>query len=209
MNGNGKYSTHQQTTNVLAWAMGNCKDDAVSTTTAGGRTRLLLDVGSNSGFFGMFAMSRGCRSVLVEFEPELAKRLRRAAFLNGFSDGRASIVHAAISNKEGNVASVRRGSWGGLTYMKEIKGAGGGQDQDQDQDQDQEDSQDQIQTTTISAIMRRRAMYDDGMLAAIKIDVEGAELKALQGALPYLMKLREQDPHAILPDITCEIGKKC
>ena len=202
MNGNGKYSTHQQTTNVLAWAMGNCKDDATSTTTAEGRTRLLLDVGSNSGFFGMFAMSRGCRSVLVEFEPDLAKRLRRAAFLNGFSDGRASIVHAAISNIEGNVASVRRGSWGGLTYMKETKGAGGGGAGGQDQ----EESQDQIQTTTISAIMRRRAMYDDGTLAAIKIDVEGAELKALQGALPYLMKLREQDPHVILPEITCEIG---
>ena len=80
--------------------------------------------------------------------------------------------------------------------MKETKEGGGGEEAGHDQDH--------VETTTVSAIMRRRAIYDDGALAAIKIDVEGAELKALQGALPYLRNLKRKK--TLLPEITCEIG---
>ena len=50
-------------------------------------------------------------------------------------------------------------------------------------------NKDESTTTTISTILSNRVKYDDGALVAIKIDVEGAELKALQGALPLLRKL--------------------
>ena len=56
--------------------------------------------------------------------------------------------------------------------------------------------------------MNKRKLYNDGRLTAIKVDVEGAELKALQGAIPLLKRLYEESQHRVgfLPDITCEIG---
>ena len=190
----GTYSSHQQTTNILRWVIGDsdCANNKYRTT----RKNLFLDVGANSGFFGLLALASGCRAAIIEFEPELASRLKRAININSFQHN-AVVINQAISNQAGKIAQIKRGSWGGLTYMKE--------ENVKIFDMDSLDSHNQARTTTITEIMNKRSRYDDGDLIAIKIDVEGAELKALQGALPLLRRLHAKDVD-LLPDIVCEIG---
>ena len=194
MSKQGTYTSHQQTTDILRWALGDCRDQWNDGKLAYIRKRrLFLDVGANSGFFGLIALSLGCRAAMVEMEPTLVKRMRRSVNLNHFQDS-ATVIHRAISNTANNVVQLKRMQWGGLTYMRE-----------KEYEHIIRNKENQALTTTISAIIQERSQkYNDGELAAIKIDVEGAELKALQGALPLLQQLHVEGK--MLPDIICEIG---
>ena len=208
----GEYPSHQQTTMILKYVVGTCLENDILHPSLSklSKQQVFLDVGANSGFFGLVALSLGCRTIFVEFEPELASRLKRSVTLpsNNFQNS-ATIINQAISNTAGNIAHVKRLDWGGLTYMKEEKV--------NQNTISATMNKDESTTTTISTILSNRVKYDDGALVAIKIDVEGAEIKALQGALPLLRKLwlqqeseKKQDnagqQKTILPDITCEIG---
>jgi FkbM family methyltransferase len=117
---------------------------------------VVYDVGAHIGFFSLCACRRGAHVVAVEPDPENAARLRTNVALNGFD---VDVVEAAAWRETGRVALV----FGGST--KELTVAPG----------------DAVESITLDELSERYRPP-----TVVKLDVEGAEGAALEGAARVL-----------------------
>jgi FkbM family methyltransferase len=116
---------------------------------------LFIDVGANVGIYSVFAAERGARVVAVEPDPETASRLRQNAALNGYP---IEILECALGER------VSRESFTvGLDCLNHFADAG-------------TPSVRQVEVQILDDIIGGRRAR------GVKIDVEGAELRVLQGA---------------------------
>lgn len=141
------------------------------------------DIGGNIGVFAVAAASRGCSVTCVEADIWLAGLIRKTASLNSSCDIR--VIPAAIADKPGvlqfNVAARGRAS-NALDTVGGNSQMGG------------------VRETQYVPVLTLDSLLPYGPFPTfIKIDVEGAELLALQGAKKTLSEVR--------PLIYCEINE--
>jgi hypothetical protein len=84
---------------------------------------LFLDIGSNSGFHGLNAISHGCVAAFFDIQPGCNKVVNAALLVNGFTD-RGVVMAAGLSDRDGVVPPFQRfllrvlssclGFWGGI-----------------------------------------------------------------------------------------------
>jgi FkbM family methyltransferase len=128
---------------------------------------VFFDIGAHVGFFSVCCASLGARVVSVEPDGANAARLRRNAELNGFD---IAVVEAAVWDETGTVELV---AYASTKEAHAVPGEG-------------------VASVTIDELARRF-----GPPAIIKLDVEGAEDRALAGARHVLSESR--------PIIVCEL----
>lgn len=124
----------------------------------------VLDVGAYSGLFSILAAKRGAEPKAIEPMPDLVERIQANSELNGV---KFEIIQAAAAEKDGNAR---------LGYN------------------------DTVHLTSGASLLRKsrghifvRTLRLDGIrglnkLAAIKIDVERAEMMALKGAMKLIAR---------------------
>ena len=134
-----------------------------------------IDIGANEGLYTLFAARRVGQVVSVEPSSRERRNLERNVVRNGL--GNVTIVPTALAAEAGSarlqIASTVHGghnTLGGFAY----EGAAA------------VDSE-EVNVETLDALVRRLAL---ARVDAIKIDVEGAELKVLTGGRGLLAKTR-------------------
>jgi len=131
------------------------------------RGDVVYDLGAHIGFFSICAASLGARVVAVEPDGDNAARLRRNAELNAFD---ITVVEAAAWNETGTVRLV-----GGQSAKEHSATPGEG----------------------VASISLDDLVEDHGVPALIKLDVEGAESRVLEGGRRTLAEAS--------PSFVCEL----
>jgi FkbM family methyltransferase len=142
------------------------------------RGMTVVDVGANDGLYTLFAAGRvGRRGRVLAFEPSSRERrvLERNIAVNRLRN--IVVVPSALANEPGQATlqiapSLHGGhnTLGGFAH-KGVDAV----------------ATEQVEVETLDAVIARLAI---AKVDAIKIDVEGAELKVLQGARDVLQRLR-------------------
>jgi FkbM family methyltransferase len=144
---------------------------------------LVLDLGAHVGAFSLAAAARGCLVLAVEASASNAALLRASAMRNGFHELR--IVNAAASDTAGTIEFEANGPWGHIAWDTDgVSGAG---------------------TIPVPAITVDELLQAFAWPAPtfVKMDVEGSELKAIEGMRRLLGKpdappvLFESNGHAL------------
>jgi FkbM family methyltransferase len=128
-----------------------------------GPGKIALDLGANQGIFSCAfgaAVGKAGRVIAVEPIPRQAERLRKNIALNGFDQ--CSVVQKAISDRTG---AARLGIAHGDTAASIVA--------------DEGDAYIDVETISVDEIV---SSFSLPRVDFIKLDVEGAELLALQGA---------------------------
>jgi FkbM family methyltransferase len=126
-----------------------------------------FDVGAHVGFFSVCAASLGARVVAVEPDPSNAARLRRNVELNGFD---VTVVEAAAWDETGTVDLV-----GGASPKERVAVPG-----------------ERTASVSLDDLAERH-----GLPTVVKVDVEGAESRVLEGAKRVLAEAS--------PVVVCEL----
>jgi FkbM family methyltransferase len=142
---------------------------------------VVLDCGANVGAFTRKALSRGAGLVVsIEPVPENVECLRRN-FAREIADGRVIVYAKGVWDKDASL-EIHRGktsAWDSFV----VDGVSG----------------ERLPVATIDSIVRELAL---GRVDAIKIDVEGAEKRALVGARSAIQRWRPRlsfDPEPVAP----------
>ena len=145
----------------------------------------VLDVGAHLGYMTLQAaraVGPSGHVYAVEPNPEVVELLRHNIAANGFGD-RVTVLQVALSDAEGEVVFHVAPSGDGSSLYAQESTRG---------------------ETRVRAVTADSALADAPALAAVKIDVEGAELHALAGmeatlarALPSLRLFAECNPDAL------------
>ena len=132
----------------------------------------VIDVGANCGYFTLAACrhvgSRG-RVLAVEANPDMARRVTRSLFANGYQD-RARVMNAAASDKEGKLEFTVPAEGSGFGTL--LGGTRAGERMD-------------VVAYTLDV------MADTGPVDVLKIDVEGAESLVWEGAQEIIARSHE------------------
>jgi hypothetical protein len=146
---------------------------------------LMLDIGSNGGYYSLLGLSAGCRVVGIDAQPRCLDRLASAAVLSGFETRFASqqqitaadddandenvaltLLHTALGDDEQRsirVGATRcSGLWSGTIESRWI---------------DAESAFDvDVPMLTLEHALRRVAVGVDRSIDVMKIDIEGGEV---------------------------------
>jgi FkbM family methyltransferase len=126
---------------------------------------VIFDVGANQGIYSLEALAANPRAVVHAFEPtqEIAAGLRRTAAMNGAP---IFVAETAVSNRVGSARLMR--CPGGNEGMNFITSQDGGE---------------RVPVTTLDAYSARHGIKRIDLL---KMDIQGAEGYALEGAADLL-----------------------
>jgi hypothetical protein len=116
---------------------------------------LMLDVGSNTGFYGLNALSRGCETNFFDLQPECQQFVNSAIYYNHFED-RGKVFPYGVAAKYSSFAVPSTGCAG--TFF-----AGGGGNL-------------QGEVFPLRAFVKKRPIL------MMKVDTEGNEVNVLNGA---------------------------
>ncbi len=138
---------------------------------------VFVDVGANAGVFTLFAAGRvGGSGRVIAFEPSAREfgQLQRNVGLNGF--GQVELHRAAVAEVEGSLtlSVAEDGHAGHNTIGSRFAAAGTGR----------------VRTEEVPAVRLDDVLAGLERCDAIKLDIEGAELLALRGAVGVLKRLR-------------------
>jgi FkbM family methyltransferase len=123
-----------------------------------------IDCGANFGFWSILVSSRGYgrhACLAIEASPVNATRLAANARLNG---GRFRVLHSAISGKDGGTAWIAGSKHEGMSIAHVPAGGG-----------------DEVGVVSLDGLLARGEVRADRPLV-VKLDVEGVEVEAMQGA---------------------------
>jgi FkbM family methyltransferase len=149
----------------------------------------VLDIGAHVGFFAIGAARRvGPRGKVYAFEPapETAALLERHIYLNGYRD-RVEVVRAVVCDKPGSVPFYARGASMAASmsrYNTETLSP-------------EQSPAPTVKIETPSTTIDQFCAERDIAPGVVKLDVEGAELRALQGAEDLMRRGRGE--------VLCEI----
>lgn len=126
---------------------------------------LFLDAGANAGVYTIWAIEHGAQ--VIAFEPNrlAAERFRENMALNGY---KAELIEAAVADQQGFMLMTQDLDVANHLAFEEV----------------QDTAVARVPVVTLDAVLGRR------LAAGIKLDVEGAELLALKGAVRALSENR-------------------
>lgn len=116
---------------------------------------LFVDIGANVGIYSILGAERGARVIAVEPDPDTAQRLRANAELNGYS---IEVMECAVAEQRGTELFTV-----GLDCLNHFVDPGSAATRE-------------VPVRTLDDIV------GDRRVRGVKIDVEGAELRVLEGA---------------------------
>jgi FkbM family methyltransferase len=128
----------------------------------------VLDLGGFVGEIALAAATHGCRVVSVEANADQAHMLATSAELNHFDD--LQVVHAAVGDRTGTVDFLGRGPYGQVAQADDVIDVAG---------------HERVTQLTVDDLV---AALEWGGVDFLKIDVEGSEASALQGASRLLSR---------------------
>jgi FkbM family methyltransferase len=126
--------------------------------------QVVLDIGAHIGFFSLAMASLGCRVVAVEANPENVRYLQASIALNGFAD-RIQVINAVASDHFGKLPFFSHGA----TSRVCVAGA--------------RPDLIEVAAEPLAPLLDRSGVRQ---IDLIKIDIEGHEIEALQGAADWL-----------------------
>jgi len=131
---------------------------------------VVLDIGANTGYYGFYAASKGCKVIFFDPQPTCAKYLQTELFANGFYD-HAMVIPRPVGVAGGKMTVSYETGCGGRFPMSEIeKGNAGGH---------------YIQPMEVETVVIDNILKPGYKVKIAKIDTEGAE----SFVLPSLKKL--------------------
>lgn len=147
----------------------------------------VLDIGGNIGFFTLSALSLGHRVTTIEPLLQNLRLLTHSVALNGWQD-RSTVYHNAVSFEHTTFAmNVDAENKGGTSMVNRGTAAAGAQ---------------QVYGVDFIESIRVDDLFDSlGPIYLLKIDIEGFELPALQGATRLLCDKANQ-PKVILAELS-------
>jgi FkbM family methyltransferase len=133
----------------------------------------VFDVGANMGYFSLILaelVGKKGRVVCLEPDPRVVEVLQRNATSNGFEN--LTVVQSAASNSCGEVsfACAPASSWSGIYYERPTKRIS-------------------VRAVTLDSLCRELGL---SRVDFVKIDIEGAEMVALEGMSDMLGRQRPQ-----------------
>jgi FkbM family methyltransferase len=134
---------------------------------------VFLDIGANAGFFSLLASAR-CKQVFA-FEPLPAnlRRIARNIEINRLKN--VSVIGKAVGDREGTATLyVPQSDNSGLASLNQMAGA----------------KMIEVPVLTLDDLVRAQQL---GRVDLIKIDIEGAEVKAFEGARELLSRADAPD----------------
>lgn len=157
---------------------------------------LFVDIGAHSGYFSCFVASLGATSLAVELQPSLVNVIRVNAILNNLWS--VHVVNAAIGETQG------------LTQVYRLDAGPGMQILDENTKRRVPDrlsvNHDLVPCMTLDDLLPAKGFQP----LAVKIDVEGAEVRVLKGASKLIARrscafVIEVHPH-LLKDFSNEVA---
>ncbi len=127
---------------------------------------LFIDVGTNIGFFTLLAASWGCKVFGFEANSDLHELVRNSAALNGFDD-RVTVIPYGAGPKREKVFVNNKRTCPGCSSLST---------------QDDPDSV-EVQLVDISSYITEAPVF-------MKIDIDGYEIGALEGAMDFIRRYR-------------------
>ena len=146
-----------------------------------GLGNLFLDVGSNSGFYGLMALAAGCPAVFFDLQPGCNKVVTGALLANGWAD-KGLVVAGGLSEASGTVMASSNGTCDSASGRFPINVLEAGT-------ADQGDAR--VPTEPLANFIG-----PDTHILMMKVDTEGFEQRVLAGCMPYFE--RRLITHAIV-----------
>lgn len=142
-----------------------------------------VDVGMNDGFYTQLSAAHGCNVIAFEFQESCIALSRNATTANGFNN-LVSIFRAPVSNKNNEILKIPRGDSeaqkvcdGGFELKTNSNGADEGSVFHGVKAAFEVKSHHHLYTVRLDSLIPPTAFVD-----FLKIDIEGHELEAVQGA---------------------------
>jgi FkbM family methyltransferase len=126
----------------------------------------VVDVGANWGYFGLYALSMGCRVLMVEPNPMLVRAIRASIGENPGFAGRAVLVHGVAGKEHGRTM---------FTILAGRSGYSG---------VDADDSDGGVPVEISAPVFTLRELLEQNSISAVellKVDTEGHELDVVAG----------------------------
>lgn len=144
-------------------------------------TNLVLDVGSNSGFYGLMAIAAGCPTVFFDLQPGCNKVVTGALLANGWAE-RGTVLAAGLSETSGTVKASSAGTCDMESgrFPLNVQEAGTAHEGDVT-----------VPTEPLAAFIG-----PDTHVLLMKVDTEGFEQRVLAGSMPFFE--RRLIKHAIV-----------
>jgi FkbM family methyltransferase len=141
---------------------------------------LVVDVGSNGGYYSLLSRSMGCKVLAIDAQPRCLDRLASSVAVNGFKTG-ISTAWTAISTDESKTIQVGATKCSGLWAVKESAWI----------DAESSYNVDVKTRKLIDVLTEHKMLPEDNEgepIAMLKVDVEGSEVNVFTTALPLFEK---------------------
>ena len=149
---------------------------------------VVLDIGSNTGFYGLLALEKGCAVVFVEPQPECNALISWSIRESGLDERKVKRVQQPVGRKEDGAKSLAVRADNHCSGRFPIENAERGHKDAYGSDAGSADSQTalQIPFLPVSDMLTLVGLSDSSKIQLIKIDTEGNELQILEAMLPIL-----------------------
>jgi len=152
---------------------------------------VVLDIGANTGFFGLLALAHGCAVVFVEVQPECNALISRSIEVSGFNLDKVKMVKQPLGGQQQVGKTLNIQPWnhceGRFPIVNKEKGVAGAYGADANNPVNA--GVRKVPFLTVESMLQSVGL--DKRLDALqlaKIDTEGNELQILEGFLPVLRR---------------------